>query len=363
MSMLDTPDLPDLPDLNVYRILDANLDRTREALRVIEEWCRFARHNQPEVEIIKNLRQSLASWHHPRLRQARNTPADVGTALTHEQEATRSDIHSVMVANFCRAQEGLRVLAEYSKLYDAQMAQAMKQMRYTVYSLESTILHQGRPLRQQLFQAQLYLVTMDVPNFFAQIESALKGGVDMVQYRDKNRTDRDRLTIAHQLKELCAKYNALFLINDRIDLALAVGADGVHLGQQDLPVQFARQILGPAVIIGQSTTSPQELELALQAGVDYVGVGPVFATPTKPNKSAVGFDYIKHAQQKCPVPFFAIGGIDIDNLDPTIEAGASRVAVVRSLMTSNDPTTVARAMKQKLRSTTSALSTVAPTPP
>lgn len=338
------------PDLNVYRILDANLDRTREALRVIEEWCRFARNNQLEVETLKHLRQSLAVWHHPCLRQARDTPTDVGTSLTHSQEANRSDIVAVITANFCRAQEGLRVLEEYSKLYDPQMAQAMKQMRYTVYSLESTILLKGQPRRQQLHQAQLYLVTMDVPNFFQQIESALKGGVDMVQYRDKNRDDRDRLAIAHQLKELCTKYNALFLINDRIDLALAVSADGVHLGQQDLPVSFARQVLGPSVIIGQSTTSPYELNLALEAGIDYVGVGPVFATPTKPNKAAVGFDYIKHAQQKSTVPFFAIGGIDIDNLDQSIEWGAKRVAVVRSLMCSNDPTAVARAMKQKLQS-------------
>jgi thiamine-phosphate pyrophosphorylase len=172
--------------------------------------------------------------------------------------------------------------------------------------------------------------------------------VDVVQYRDKDLADLDRFHLAKQLRELCHRYDALFVINDRLDLALAVGADGVHLGQQDLPLPTARSLLGNDMIIGQSTTNPQELTKAIQEGADYVGVGPVFATPTKPNKSAAGFDYVRYAHQHCPVPFFAIGGLDLDNLDATIAAGAKRIAVVRSLMTSADATAVARAMKQKL---------------
>ena len=332
----------------IYRILDANLDRCREALRVIEEWCRFGRHNSPEVEILKSWRQTLAQWHLPQFRQARNTPADVGTDITHPQELQRADLQALLLANFSRAQESLRVLEEYAKLCHPEMAQAMKQMRYQVYSLETALLFDRSDRRSKLQRAVLYLVTSPVPNFFAQVEASLKGGVDIVQYRDKETADSDRLNIAHKLKELCANYNALFLINDRVDLALAVAADGVHLGQTDLPVAIARQILGAEVIIGQSTTNPAELSRAMASAVDYVGVGPVFATPTKPNKAPAGFEYVRYASQNAHLPWFAIGGLDIDNLDGVIGAGAKRIAVVRSLMQSNDPEVVARAMKQKL---------------
>jgi thiamine-phosphate pyrophosphorylase len=332
----------------IYRILDANLDRCREALRVIEEWCRFGRNNASEVELLKNLRHALAQWHLPEFKQARNTPADVGTAITHEQELQKADLRAVLMANFSRAQEGLRVLEEYAKLYNLEMAQAMKQMRYQVYSLETAVLFDQSDRRQRLHRAVLYLVTSPVPNLFAQVEASLRGGVDVVQYRDKEAADCDRLTIATKLKELCANYHALFLVNDRVDVALAVGADGVHLGQTDLPVAIARQILGAEAIIGQSTTNPEELKRALASGVDYVGVGPVFATPTKPDKPPAGFDYVQYACQNATVPWFAIGGIDIGNLETVIKAGARRIAVVRSLMQSNDPEVVARAMKQKL---------------
>ncbi len=334
----------------IYRILDANLDRCREALRVIEEWCRFGRNNSSEVAVLKNLRHTLAQWHLPEFKQARNTPEDVGTALTHAQELQRADLRSLLLANFSRVQEGLRVLEEYAKLHNLEMAQAMKQMRYQVYSLETAVLFDHSDRRQRLQRAVLYLVTSPVPNFFAQVEASLRGGVDIVQYRDKETADGDRLRIATKLKDLCAEYNALFLVNDRVDVALAVGADGVHLGQTDLPVAIARQLLGAEAIIGQSTTNPEELSRAMASAVDYVGVGPVFATPTKPNKAPAGFGYVQYASHNANLPWFAIGGIDIDNLDGVIKAGAKRIAVVRSLMQSNDPEVVARAMKQKLLS-------------
>ncbi|MFN3925945.1 MAG: thiamine phosphate synthase [Pseudanabaenaceae cyanobacterium] len=332
-------------DRRLYRILDANLDRVREALRVIEEWCRFGQDNVQAVEILKDLRQQLASWHQPQFRSARNTSGDVGTGLTHPQEHQRLDITAVLLANFSRAQEGLRVLEEYSKLYDPAMARAMKQMRYRVYTLETMVMNDRR---QKLSNASLYLVTMPVPNFMEQVAGALKGGVDIVQYRDKDLADSDRLTIAKQLKELCQQYDALLIVNDRVDIALAVGADGVHLGQQDLPLPIARQLVGQDMILGQSTTNPEELHRAIEQGADYVGVGPVFPTPTKPNKPAAGCDYVRYARAHCPIPFFAIGGIDLTNLNDTISAGANRIAVVRALMTSADPTAVAKAMRAQL---------------
>ncbi|CAN1211339.1 Thiamine-phosphate synthase [Tumidithrix helvetica PCC 7403] len=334
------------------RILDANLDRSREALRVIEEWCRFGLESAELSNRCKQLRQALAIWHVDELRQARDTPADVGTALSHDNEERRSNIQVVLRANFCRLQEAMRVLEEYGKVYDPQMGAAFKQMRYQVYTLESQTLaldptDSKEDRLQKLQDAHLYLVTMPSDRLRETVEAALQGGVKIVQYRQKDEDDGARVAIAQQLCQICHQYNALFLVNDRVDIALAVGADGVHLGQQDMPVAIARSILGKDLIIGQSTTNPDELQRAIEAKADYVGVGPVHATPTKPGKAAAGFDYVRYASQKLDqkeMPWYAIGGIDADNLAEVVNAGARRVAVVRSLMQAENPTLTAQQM-------------------
>ncbi len=324
----------------IYRILDANLDRAREGLRIIEEWCRLGLNNQSWAQECKQMRQELAQWHSWELRQARDTPGDVGTALSHPQEETRASIDRLLQANFCRLQEALRVLEEYGKLYNPQMAAACKQMRYHSYTLESNLINNYR--HQQLQNAHLYLVTSPVENILEVVQAALEGGLGLVQYRDKEADDDVRLETAQQLCQLCHEHGALFLVNDRVDLALAVDADGVHLGQQDLPIAFAREMLGEQKIIGRSTTNKEELSKAIAEGADYVGVGPVYETPTKPGKTAAGFDYIAYAAANCPIPWYAIGGIGLDNVHEVIAAGAKRVAVVRAIMQAGQPKSVVR---------------------
>lgn len=331
----------------VYRILDANLDRAREGLRVIEDWCRFGLNRADLTEALKQLRQQLAQWHTPALRLARDTPGDPGTPLTHPEEAQRSSVNHVLQANFCRVQEALRVLEEYGKLHSVDMGAACKQMRYQVYTLESQILGDAR--RQQLLTVRLYLVTSATEHLLTTVEAALAGGLRLVQYRDKETDDRDRILVAQQLKDLCHRYGALFLVNDRVDLALAVDADGVHLGQKDLPIATARALLGPQRIIGRSTTNPEEMAKALAEGADYIGVGPVYATPTKPDRAAAGLDYVRYAAEHATVPWFAIGGIDGDNLADVLAAGAERVAIVRAIMTAEHPTQMTRALIAQLQ--------------
>jgi thiamine-phosphate pyrophosphorylase len=330
----------------LYRILDANLDRAREGLRTIEEWCRFGLQDAALTEKFKHLRQTLAAWHRPELRLARNTPEDPGTALTHPQEARRDTVQTVLQVNFCRVQEALRVLEEYGKLYETEMAFTCKQLRYQLYTLESQIL--GGARRQQLLRSHLYLVTSPVDHPLAVVEAALQGGVEIVQYREKNDDDCRRLTLAQQMRQLCHRYGALFIVNDRVDLALAVDADGVHLGQQDLPIAVARELLGSQRIIGRSTTNPAEMARALAEGADYIGVGPVHETPTKPGKAAAGLDYIRYAAEHATVPWFAIGGIAPDTVAPVLAAGAARVAVVRAIMQAEHPTAVTQTLVHQL---------------
>jgi thiamine-phosphate pyrophosphorylase len=322
--------------LAIARILDANLDRSREGLRIIEEWCRFGLNHSQLAQSCKEMRQELARWHTADLRLARDTPADVGTSLSHPAEETRSNLANLLQANLCRVQEALRVLEEYGKLYNPLMGESFKQLRYQVYAIESQLLATQR--LQQLKTACLYLVTSPSENLVAIVEAALKGGLTLVQYRDKNTDDLIRFQNAQKLCQLCHDYGALFLVNDRVDLALAVNADGIHLGQQDLPIAIARQILGPNRIIGRSTTNPQEMAKAIAEGADYIGVGPVYETPTKVGKAAAGLDYVSYVAQNSPVPWFAIGGIDQGNLQDVLKAGAKQVAVVREIMQSPNPT-------------------------
>lgn len=325
-----------LLDPAVCRILDANLDRAREGLRIVEEWCRFGINSVHLAGECKQMRQELASWHSLEIRAWRDTPGDPGTSLTHPQEKQRSSIQHLLQANLCRVQEALRVLEEYGKLHSPEMGAACKQMRYSAYTLESNLLAHRR--HQLLKASQLYLVTSPSDNLFKIVEGALQGGLTLLQYRDKITDDLVRLKIAQKLCDLCHDYDALFIMNDRADLALAVDADGVHLGQQDIPIALARQILGPQRLIGRSTTNADEMQRAIQEGADYIGVGPVYETPTKVGKAAAGLEYVRYAVDHATVPWFAIGGVDMNTLNQVLSSGAERVAVVRAIMEAEQPT-------------------------
>ncbi|WP_448598972.1 thiamine phosphate synthase [Thermoleptolyngbya sp.] len=335
----------------IHRILDANLDRAREGLRIVEEWCRFGLNDASLTAECKDLRQRLAQWHTTDLRAARDTPSDPGIDLTHAAEMERPSLDALLQANLCRVQEALRVLEEYSKIDRPEMAAACKQLRYRVYTLESKLMGRSHDrLMQKLRRSPLYLVTSPHEHLLPIVEAALQGGLSLVQYRDKNADDPTRLQLAEKLCHLCRRYDALFLVNDRVDIALAVDADGVHLGQQDIPIALARQILGPNRIVGRSTTNPEEMQRALDEGADYIGVGPVYETPTKAGKAAAGLDYVRYAATHSPVPWFAIGGIDAENLGAVMAAGATQVAVVRAIMQSQQPMQATQALLARLRS-------------
>ncbi|MEO1521149.1 MAG: thiamine phosphate synthase [Cyanobacteria bacterium J06633_2] len=331
----------------IRRILDANLDRAREGIRTIEDWCRFGLNQSALTDQCKSLRQELARWHTSELRAARDTPGDLGTELTHPQEETRTSLSHVLQANFGRVEEALRVLEEYGKLYKPDMGKAFKEMRYQVYTLESRVM--GYHRLQRLWRSPLYLVTSPTDSLLSVVESALQGGLTLVQYRDKHADDVTRIRIGSQLRDLCHRYEALFIMNDRVDLAKAVDADGVHLGQQDIPIALARQILGPGRIVGRSTTNADEMSRALAEGADYIGVGPVYETPTKQGKPAAGHDYVRHAATHSTVPWYAIGGIDADNIHEVLSAGAEKVAVVRAIMSAEQPSLITQYFLSQLR--------------
>lgn len=195
--------------------------------------------------------------------------------------------------------------------------------------------------RQRLSEARLYLICDARSDAF--LHAALRGGVDIVQLRIKDGSDDEILAAARRFRSACAEHDALFILNDRADLVDSAGADGVHVGQDDVPVAEARSTVGPERIVGLSTHSPEQIERA--EGVDYIGVGPVHATPTKPGRPAVGLELVRYAATHARVPFFAIGGIDPENAEYIRGAGAERIAVVRALTEATDPEQTARELR------------------
>jgi len=194
--------------------------------------------------------------------------------------------------------------------------------------------------------ARLYFVTGSIP--LDRLEAALTGGVDIVQLRLKDVSDDEIVAAARDFRTLCDRFGALLVLNDRPDLVDACRADGVHVGQADVSPVAARAAVGEDRIVGLSTHSREQIEAAAREPVDYVAVGPVFQTPTKPGRLPVGRELVRFAAERVSVPWFAIGGIDPRNAAGVVGAGAERLAVVRAIRDAADPAAAARALRAAL---------------
>ena len=201
---------------------------------------------------------------------------------------------------------------------------------------------------------RLYAVTdvrREDSRILDKIEAAYRGGADIVQLRSKVLTDGELYRLGLSVKKIAVRHRKLFFVNDRTDLALAAGADGVHLGQEDLPVTAARKlakVAGKKLLIGKSTHSLEQALSAVREPVDYIGVGPVFKTPTKKDYIPVGLELIRGVKASVKKPFVAIGGIDVSNLSAVLEAGATRVAVVRAIFSAGDPAEASKKLKEEI---------------
>jgi thiamine-phosphate pyrophosphorylase len=205
----------------------------------------------------------------------------------------------------------------------------------------------GSHRRHRLDAARLYLILEAEPHGRPADEilrPALAGGVDLVQLRDKDADDDALLCAAREFRAACDEHDALLVLNDRPDLALECGADGVHLGQDDASVDEARALLGADALVGVSTHTPGQIAAARRWLADYIGVGPVYATPTKPRARPVGEGLVRHAKERSERPFFAIGGIDVHNVRSVVAAGATRIAVIRAIRDADDPRAAAEAL-------------------
>ncbi len=340
----------------LFRILDAAANRAREGLRVLEDFVRFALDSEALTFECKQLRHALAAElariDLAELLAARNTTADVGTQLTADSERRRVRLEGVATANIKRVQESLRSLEEFGKVVDADFGAAMKQLRYRTYTLERAV-SDGPSSLKQIEQARLYVLIdgrASNDEFVALAQALVTAGVDVVQLRDKRLNDRQLLGRARQLREITRAAGVLFIMNDRADLAVVAGADGVHVGQEELSVQEARAIVGTRSIVGVSTHSLAQAKQAAEDGADYIGVGPTFASTTKRFESTqlTGLDLLSAVAAEIRVPAFAIGGVDATNLADVVAAGFSRIAVSGAIVAAADPSAAARNLRTTL---------------
>ena len=337
-----------------WRILDANLNRAREAARVAEEYARFVLDSEPAAARLKELRHGLREIAESldggtgRLLAARDTPGDVGTRIGTSSEAHRGSAAEVAAAALKRLEEALRVIEEYAKTESPDAAARAEALRYEAYALEQALLGPVARIRD----AVLYVIVTaalcrgrDVADVAA---AAIRGGARVIQLREKEADDEEVLHSARRLQAVAADLRALFIVNDRVDVAAASGADGVHLGQADLPCREARKLVGPGAVIGVSTHSMEQAREAVADGSTYIGVGPVFPTKTKAPERLAGIEYVRAAATGIGIPFFAIGGITAQNVGAVVEAGAKRVAVCRAVVGADDVEAAARSIRDQL---------------
>jgi thiamine-phosphate pyrophosphorylase len=341
--------------IDTARVLDAAANRAREGLRAVEDYCRFVLDDAFLTGRLKALRhglaEALADLAPGLLLEARETERDVGTALSTPAERHRTSLLEVARANLKRLEEALRTLEEFGKVLSPRLGQAVEALRYRAYTLERAILL-GSTARQRLEGARLYVLLSGETCTAAldwTIAEAAAGGAPVIQLREKGLSDRALLGRARQVRRWTRQAGVLFILNDRPDLARLCEADGVHLGQDDLPVREARRVLGPDALVGVSTHNVEQVRQAVLDGASYIGVGPTFPSGTKDFPELAGLDFIRAAVAETALPAFAIGGINLKTIDAAVAAGARRVAVSQAIAHADDPR---RAAAELLRALT-----------
>ncbi|MEM9415829.1 MAG: thiamine phosphate synthase [Planctomycetota bacterium] len=334
------------------RILDANANRAREALRVMEEAARFILDHAELAGQLKALRHDLAESLKPlpELLYHRDTPGDVGTTISANSEGERRSATHVASAAGKRLTEALRAIEEYGKLHRelpgaAQLPERIEQLRYRAYELELAL---GRAMGTgEGKQWRLCLLLTEAlcrPRPWQDVlDAALRGGADCIQVREKQMDAgplRERVAAVIQQTQ----GRAAVIVNDRPDVALATGAHGVHLGQTDLNPRDVRKLAGHQLVIGVSTSNLDQARRAHEDGADYCGVGPMYHTKTKHKDTLAGPQYLREYLQWNRLPHLAIGGINTDNTDTLRKLGCQGVAISSAICAAQDPYATTRAI-------------------
>jgi thiamine-phosphate pyrophosphorylase len=326
------------------RIIDANINRIGEGLRVLEEFARLALNNGVLTRRLKSLRHEILhidTGLQLQLLQARDAVGDVGAGKLTLEGSEREGAVETIIANSRRVQESLRVMEELSKEPGlSASSRDYEKARFTVYTIEKELV--ARILRQDKTKRLTGLYAIVDTEFLRGrdcidvAKEIIGGGGKIIQLRDKKSDTRDFLANAIRLRRYCAEKEALFIVNDSLAVALAAEADGLHVGQEDLPAAMARKLLPIDKILGVSTRTVEQARNAVVDGADYVGVGAIYTTATKADSPAQGTEIIEETKRAISIPVVAIGGINENNLGEVTQAGADAAAVISAIMGAAD---------------------------
>jgi thiamine-phosphate pyrophosphorylase len=339
---------------NLLRIIDANFNRAAEGLRVLEEIARLLLDDAELTEWLKSVRHELLRASSPfqqELLSAREAANDVGVSAEAIGEGARANLCSIVTANARRVQESLRVLEEFAKLPSSPLsaeAAGLEQTRFAIYDLERQLV--DRLLRRDKASRLAGLYVIIDPQLLGDRDEAevarqvVQGGAAVIQLRDKRGPCEVTLKLAQEIGGICAEKGVLFIVNDHLDVALAAHADGLHVGQGDLPIAQARRLLPIGTLLGCSTSMVAEAIQAQSEGADYVAVGSMYPTASKEQFTLVGPERVREVKAEVSVPLVAIGGINEANVGEVVEAGADAVAVISAILQTGDVEGATRSM-------------------
>ncbi len=329
--------------MNIYRIIDAEINRVSEGLRLIEDIARFTFDNKKLCSITKEMRHKtrkeiLFSNIQPIL--SRDSENDVGLNVSKEIKLDeKNNLLDLMTANFKRIQEGLRSIEETLKIINKyKLSKVYEQLRFDSYKLEKSFyIEFNKSLRLSPLDTEIYCITAEKfsngRNNIEVVKSMINAGIKVIQYREKEKALKEKLSECIKIRQLTKDAEVTFIINDDITLAQIVDADGIHLGQDDLPLSEVRSIVGEKMILGLSTHNPEQALKAVEIGADYIGVGPIYKTYTKDNVcDPVGYEYLEWVVENIELPFVAIGGIKLNNLSEITTRKAKCIAMVTEIV-------------------------------
>ncbi len=328
--------------IKIYRILDANVNRAAEGIRVVEDICRFHYEDERLTKKLRDIRHKIRKNlkdidHH--LLKYRDSAHDIGKKITNQSKIDKKDnLSQIITANFKRALEATRVIEEISKtttnMYS--IGKEYEALRYELYYLEKEmlILTDKKRLPDGIYGITFEKFSNGRSNIEV-VKQMIKGGIKVIQYREKNKSFKEMYEEAMILRQITRDAEVIFIVNDHIELAMMVEADGVHIGQDDWPLLEVRKLIGGDKIIGLSTHSKEQALEAVKQGADYIGVGPIFDTNTK-DYETVGIEYLEFVTKNINIPFVAIGGIKEHNIQGVIKTGAKSVALVTEITQAKD---------------------------
>jgi thiamine-phosphate pyrophosphorylase len=337
------------------RIIDANCNRIGEGLRFLEDIARFLLNDAVLSQQLKAMRHDLVkslSKFGAAMLSERDSEADVGFGT---QLGQHQDLPSLVTANARRVEEALRVVEELAKLPDLGTTlhpKDFEKARFNLYNLERDL--QSKLMRRQKIEqlTGLYVIidtqTLGLKDVMDAAGKAIRGGAKVIQLRDKQHDKGEVFTLAQKLKELCRKSNALFIVNDSLDIALASEADGIHIGRDDLPLSVVRKELPIDKLVGLSTHTLAQAQEAEAEGADYIAIGSIFPSPTKIKAKVVGLEHLQQVRRAVSIPIVAIGGINQDNISEVMAAGADSAAIISAVLTKKDIESATRQLVKEI---------------